>query len=88
MTATWDPSAPGVLRLPSGRLIRGRGLRHPLPEGPTPDFALYLLGEEPPATAWEARWVRWPDFRLPSDRGAAREAWREAWQRAEGEGSR
>ncbi|WP_374228254.1 protein-tyrosine phosphatase family protein [Streptacidiphilus sp. ASG 303] len=31
---------------------------------------------------WEARWLRWPDFRLPSDRAAAREALREAWERA------
>ena len=23
--------------------------------------------------AWESRWVRWPDFRLPADRAAARE---------------
>ena len=39
----------GVLRLPSGRLVRGRGLRRPLPEGPQPTFALYLLGREPTA---------------------------------------
>ncbi|MFE5845088.1 protein-tyrosine phosphatase family protein [Streptomyces niveus] len=82
MTATWDPTAAGVLRLPSGRLVRGRGLRHPLPAGPAPDFALYLLGKEPPATEWEARWVRWPDFRLPSDRAGAAEALREALSRA------
>lgn len=85
MTATWEPTAPGVLRLPSGRLIRGRGLRHPLPEGPTPDFALYLLGKEPPAVTWEARWVRWPDFRLPADHAEAAAALREAWERAEKE---
>lgn len=82
MTATWDPAAPGVLRLPSGRLIRGRGLRRPLPEGPEPAFALYLLGKEPPAAAWEARWLRWPDFRLPVDRAATAAALREAWERA------
>jgi len=79
----WDPAAPGVLRLPSGRLVRGRGLRHPFPQGPRPEFALYLLGREPPPVAWEARWVRWPDFRLPSDRAAAGEALREAWEWAE-----
>ncbi|MES4901546.1 MULTISPECIES: protein-tyrosine phosphatase family protein [unclassified Streptomyces] len=82
MTTTWEPTAAGVLRLPSGRLVRGRGLRHPLPAGPEPAFALYLLGKEPPAVSWEARWVRWPDFRLPSDRAAAGEALREAWERA------
>lgn len=32
----WDPSAPGVLGLPSGRLLRGRGLRRPVPAGPAP----------------------------------------------------
>jgi protein-tyrosine phosphatase len=56
-----------------------------MPAGPAPTFALYLLGHEPPAVDWEARWVRWPDFRLPADRGAAREALREAWARAAGE---
>jgi Protein-tyrosine phosphatase len=78
---TWDPAAPGVLRLPSGRLVRGRGLRHPLPAGPEPAFALYLLGRQPPEVAWESHWVRWPDFGLPSDRPAAVAALREAWAR-------
>ncbi|WP_106177519.1 protein-tyrosine phosphatase family protein [Prauserella shujinwangii] len=82
MTDTWAPSAAGVLRLPSGRLVRGRGLRRPLPEGPEPEFGLYLLGHEPPAMPWESRWLRWPDFRLPADREAARAALREAWERA------
>lgn len=82
MTVTWDPTAEGVLRLPSGRLVRGRGLRRPLPPGPTPTFALYLLGKQPPPSDWEQRWVRWPDFWLPSDRRAAATAFREAWERA------
>ena len=34
---------------------------------------------------WEARWVRWPDFRLPADRGDAHDALHEAWHRAEAE---
>ncbi|MFE6777338.1 protein phosphatase [Streptomyces sp. NPDC057702] len=86
MIATWDSdTTTGVLRLPSGRLVRGRGLRHPLPAGPQPDFALYLRGRRPPAVAWEARWVRWPDFWLPSDRTAAGEALRLAWARAASE---
>jgi protein-tyrosine phosphatase len=72
-----------VLWLPSGRAVRGRGLRQPPPEGPLPEFALYLLGDTPPPVAWEARWVRWPDFRLPTDRHDAQDALREAWQRAE-----
>jgi protein-tyrosine phosphatase len=83
MTSTWDPATPGVLHLPSGRLVRGRGLARPLPAGPVPDFALYLLGHQPPPVPWEARWLRWPDFRLPSDRAATADALREAWARAE-----
>ena len=79
---TWSPTAVGVLRLPSGRLVRGRGLRRPLPEGPRPSFALYLLGKEPPAVGWEARWLRWPDFRLPTDRQDAADALREVLTRA------
>ncbi|MEU1624848.1 protein-tyrosine phosphatase family protein [Streptomyces sp. NPDC020096] len=85
MIASWEPTAVGVLRLPSGRLVRGRGLRRPLPAGPVPTFALYLLGHEPPAVEWEARWLRWPDFWLPSDRTATATALREAWARAETE---
>ncbi|HEV2374157.1 MAG TPA: protein phosphatase [Streptosporangiaceae bacterium] len=72
----------GVMRLPSGRLVRGRALRHPLPAGPEPTFALYLLGRQPPRVPWEARWVRWPDFWLPCDRAGAAGALREAWVRA------
>jgi protein-tyrosine phosphatase len=83
--ATWEPTAAGVLRLPSGRLIRGRGLLAPFPAGPEPDFALYLLGREPPPVTWECRWLRWPDFGLPADRAATADALREAWARAETE---
>lgn len=71
MTAGWDEGAAGVLRLPSGRLVRGRGLRYPVPSGPTPTFGVYLLGKPPPTVEWESRWLRWPDFWLPSDRGEA-----------------
>ncbi len=82
---TWGRDAAGVLRLPSGRLVRGRGMRHPIPPGPAPDFALYLRGRRPPGTAWPSTWVRWPDFWLPLDPAAAAEAFREAWHRAAAE---
>src|SRR5215813_4282224 len=81
----WDPAEPGVLELPSGRLVRGRGLRLPLPEGPVPDLGIYLLGAAPPAVAWEARWLRWPDFGLPADRAGAVRTLAEAWRRSVGE---
>ena len=81
----WDDAALGVLRLPSGRLVRGRALRRPLPDGPRPQFALYLLGGQPPAVPWPSRWVRWPDLRLPADRADAADAFAEAWRRAEHE---
>jgi hypothetical protein len=82
LTEPWDPAAAGVLRLPSGRLIRGRGLRSALPPGAVPTFGVYLLGAPPPEVPWEHRWLRWPDFRLPSDPGQARTVLREAWERA------
>ncbi|MCI4043610.1 MULTISPECIES: protein-tyrosine phosphatase family protein [unclassified Streptomyces] len=84
MTETWNASDPAVLALPSGRLVRGRGLRKPGPAGPEPDFAVYLLGRTPPPVAWESRWLRWPDFRLPADRAAARDLLEEVWDRAAG----
>jgi hypothetical protein len=68
----WDPNAPGVLRLPSGRMVRGRGLRKGLPPGPEPTFGVYLVGSRPDPVDWESRWIRWPDFRLPADRDEAR----------------
>ena len=82
MVSGWSASDPGVLLLPSGRLVRGRGLRRPMPDGLVPDFGIYLLDEAPRAMPWDARWVRWPDFRLPADRGDAWEALSEAWCRA------
>jgi protein-tyrosine phosphatase len=78
----WPPDTPGLLRLPSGRSVRGRGVRAPLPAGPLPEFGVYLLGRRPPPQPWETRWVRWPDFLLPTDHRAARELLREAWERA------
>src|SRR5262245_52737431 len=78
----WDEGAAGVMVLPSGRVVRGRGLRYPLPAGAGPEFGVYLLGKEPPETAWEGRWVRWPDFRLPADPQTLREVLGEVLERA------
>lgn len=79
----WDEQGPGILRLPSGRLVRGRGLRRGLdPGAPTPAYGVYLLGGRPPGVPWESRWLRWPDFRLPADRAEAREVLTEVWRRS------
>lgn len=85
MSQTWNSSALGILRLPSGRLVRGRGLSRPLPDGSVPAFGVYLLGRRPPAVPWESRWLRWPDFRLPADEADMRLTLTEAWRRAEDE---
>jgi hypothetical protein len=82
MIASWDESAPGVVRLPSGRLVRGRGLRHPMPAGLEPTIGLYLLGHEPTSFTWDTRWIRWPDFRLPADQTAAKIMLDQAWNKA------
>jgi protein-tyrosine phosphatase len=62
--------------------VRGRGLRQPEPAGQDPDFGLYLLGKPPPQMPWEHRWIRWPDFRLPSDPDDLRTALEAAWERS------
>ncbi|WP_371130954.1 protein-tyrosine phosphatase family protein [Arthrobacter sp. SDTb3-6] len=85
MSGSWDEHGMGVLRLPSGRLVRGRSLLRPLPDGLQPDFALYLLGHRPPQVAWESRWLRWHDLWLPTDRAGTVDALHEAWDRAASE---
>jgi protein-tyrosine phosphatase len=65
---------PGAIELPDGTWVRGRGLRHPTPDGLTPDFGLYLGGttlrRRNPIT-WPHEWIEWPDFLLPRDSDAA-----------------
>lgn len=82
IVSDWRASDLGVVVLPSGRLVRGRALRHPIPDGLSPNFGVYLLDEQPESMTWDARWVRWPDFRLPTDRADAQDALYEAWRRA------
>ncbi|GAA0477881.1 protein-tyrosine phosphatase family protein [Streptomyces olivaceiscleroticus] len=82
MTETWKPTDEGVLQLPSGLLVRGRGLRRPRPAGPDPTYGVYLLGKPPPELPWESRWLRWPDFRLPGDRARTSAVLTEVWERA------
>lgn len=79
----WNPTTRGLLRLPSGRVVRGRGLGEPEPDGPEPQLGIYLLDEQPPVMPWQTRWVLWPDFGLPSDPAYLRTTLDEAWRRAE-----
>jgi len=66
---TWQ-LGPGILELPDGVRIRGRGRRNGDPETP-PDWGVVLLGRKPPEQEWPTAWIRWPDFSVPRD-------WREA----------
>ncbi|GAB3942024.1 protein-tyrosine phosphatase family protein [Kribbella albertanoniae] len=78
----WVKGAPGVLELPSGRMVRGRGLRNGPAAAPFPAYGVYLLGSTPPAVEWESRWLRWPDFRLPASRDEARDVFLDALERS------
>ena len=82
MTEQWNTDTPGLIRLPSGRLIRGRGLRYDLPEGQTPTLAVHLTDHQPPEPAWESLWVPWRDFWLPADPDDAMRKLRIAYERA------
>jgi len=83
--STWRLGASGLLSLPSGRLVRGRGLRRPQLDEALPEFGVYLLSKRPEPPPWEVRWVRWPDFRLHTHRQDAQVALLEAWHRATNE---
>jgi protein-tyrosine phosphatase len=82
VSAAWE-DGDAVVLLPSGRRVRGRGLRAGVPPGPLPEFGLYLTGHRPPPVPWPSRWVRWPDFLLPRDPADAVEALRELHRRAQ-----
>ena len=76
---------PGAIELPDGAWVRGRGLRNPTPEGPTPDFGLYLGSakmQRRNAITWPHEWIEWPDFLLPRDSDAARRQIRALHERA------
>ena len=71
-----------MMELPSGRVVRGRGLRNAPAAEPFPDYGVYLLGKPPPDVGWESRWLRWPDFRLPADPAEAHAVFVDALERA------
>ena len=82
VSQAWEPEAFGVMTLPSGRLVRGRGLRTDNPYKPDPDFAVYLAGSDLYGVSWEYRRVDWPDFGLPANPAALRETLVEALGRS------
>jgi protein-tyrosine phosphatase len=82
---TWSPETPGVVRLPDGRRVRARGLRHGLPAGELPSFGVYLLGRRPDAIEWDHHWIRCRDFGTPANRNEAHATLREAYDRAANE---
>ncbi len=65
--------------------MRGRGLRHPLPDGPQPEFWVYLLKRDPGPFGWDHRWVQWPDFLTPTSTDDAIAALAEVYGRAASE---
>lgn len=76
----WNVRDPGVLALPSGRLVLGRPWSS-TPET-VPDRGLYAMWRDP-APTWPYTWIRWPDFGLPLSRERAWTAIEESWRAAE-----
>jgi protein-tyrosine phosphatase len=75
----------GAVRLPDGAWVRGRGLRNPTPDGPLPDFGLYLGSRRLQARHtfdWPHEWIDWPDFLLPRDTRRAVDAIQNLHRRA------
>jgi hypothetical protein len=76
------PLLPGVLELPDGRRVRGRGRSRPPADHVRPDQTYYLTGRRPPTPTWDAEWVRWPDFLLPMDWQGTRRLFERAHEQA------
>lgn len=75
----WSDRTTGVVTLPDGRRVRGRGLRRePVSAEEPPELGLYLAGRRPAPENWDAIWIGWPDFRLPRDPAVAVQALRRA----------
>jgi hypothetical protein len=82
-----EPALPQAIRLPDGCRVRGRGLRHGPPDGPAPDYGLYLgtarlRRRHGHTLPWPQDWIDWPDFLLPRDRAEATARIRDLHDRA------
>ncbi|KQR16468.1 protein-tyrosine phosphatase family protein [Cellulomonas sp. Leaf334] len=81
--SVWSARVEGVVTLPDGRRVRGRGLGAGPPHGDElPEYGLYLIATPPVDLAWECHWVCWPDFRLPRSSADAIAAIEAAYERA------
>src|SRR6266566_8802826 len=68
----------GLVTLPTGLRVRGR---RSIDTVSPADFALLLgRGRAPP---WPHRYIRWPDFWIPSDGADALDALHEAYRRSQ-----
>lgn len=83
MIEPWPLDLPGVLELPSGRLVRGHGLSGVRPSGPDPTYAVYLGVRPVDPPEWARECVRWRDFWLPAHPEQAAATLQRAWDRTE-----
>ena len=79
-----------MVEFPDGTRVHGRGLARPRPDGPEPDFGLYLgtsrlRRKHGGGISWPHEWVTWPDFLLPVHPGEAREKIKALHERAKTE---
>ncbi|MDH3680399.1 MAG: protein phosphatase [Acidimicrobiia bacterium] len=66
MSERWA-EGPGIVVMPNGVRIRGRGLHSPT-RFEDPDYGVYLLRRRPTGISWPHDWIRWPDYWLPTNR--------------------
>ncbi|MBE8521595.1 protein tyrosine phosphatase [Amycolatopsis sp. H6(2020)] len=79
-----------MVEFPDGTRVHGRGLARPRPDGPAPDFGLYLgtsrlRRKHGGGISWPHEWVTWPDFLLPTQPADAREKIKALHERAKTE---
>ena len=80
--STWGDATTGLVILPGGRRIRGRGLLSgPPDDAEAPELGVYLTAS-PHVEAWESRWISWPDFGLPDSSSDAVAVLRDAFERS------
>jgi len=77
----WDESLEGVLVLPNGSTVRGLPRRIAFQLTPPPELLVRLAGRRPVQDDPHQRWIKWPDFRAPTDTGQALNELRTAFER-------